>query len=67
MGKNYHVELTEDKTYYSVPFDYTGQEVKMKYSESVVEIYYKGERIALTADQSSWEIHYSRGSYACKS
>ena len=33
MGKNYHVELTEDKTYYSVPFDYTGQEVKMKYSE----------------------------------
>ena len=47
MGKNYHVELTEDKTYYSVPFDYTGQEVKMKYSESAVEIYYKGERIAL--------------------
>ena len=25
VGKNYHVELTEDKTYYSVPFDYTGQ------------------------------------------
>ena len=43
VGKNYHVELTEDKTYYSVPFDYTGQEVKMKYSESAVEIYYKGK------------------------
>lgn len=47
VGKNYHVELTEDKTYYSVPFDYTGQEVKMKYSESEVEIFYKGERIAI--------------------
>ena len=43
MGKNYHVELTEDKTYYST-LDYTGQEVKMKYSESAVEIYYKGEK-----------------------
>jgi len=47
VGKNYHVELTEDKTYYSVPYDYTGQEVKMKYSESEVEVFYKGERIAL--------------------
>jgi transposase len=47
VGKNYHVELTEDKTYYSIPCDYTREEVKMKYSESEVEIYYKGERIAL--------------------
>ena len=47
MGKNYHVELTEDKTYYSVPFDYTGQEVKMKYSESWLRYTIKGKRIAL--------------------
>ncbi len=47
MGKNYHVELTEDHTYYSIPSDYTREEVKMKYSESEVEIFYKGERIAL--------------------
>jgi transposase len=47
VGKNYHVELTEDHTYYSIPSDYTGEEVKMKYSESEVEIFYKGERIAL--------------------
>ena len=39
MGKNYHVELTEDKDLLQCKFWLYWQEVKMKYSESAVEIY----------------------------
>lgn len=47
VGQNYHVELTEDEYYYSVPFEYYGEEVRMRYTEIEVEIYHKGVRIAL--------------------
>jgi transposase len=47
VGKNYHIELTEDKTHYSVPYSYVGSEVKMRYSDKIVEIYHKGDRIAI--------------------
>mgnify|MGYP003409722968 FL=1 len=45
--KSGHVCLGEDKHYYSVPFKYIGYKVKIIYSASIVEIYYKYERIAL--------------------
>jgi transposase len=47
VGKNYHIELTEDKVNYSVPYQNAGEEIKMFYSETTVEIYFKGSRIAL--------------------
>lgn len=47
VGKNYHVELTEDKYHYSVPYGHVGEEVKMQYSDKEVEIYHKGRRIAI--------------------
>jgi len=42
-----HVWLLEDKHYYSVHYKHMGEKVKLIYTKSYVEIYSKGERIAL--------------------
>jgi transposase len=44
--KNGHVCLHCDKNYYSVPFNNIGRKVKLFYSKSKIEIYYKYELIA---------------------
>lgn len=44
---NYHVEIREDKHYYSVPFKYKGRQVKVILSTDNVEIFYDNVRIAL--------------------
>lgn len=44
---HHHVYLREDKHYYSVPFQYTGQKVKTVYTERTVEIFKDNIRIAL--------------------
>ena len=41
---DYHVEL--DRCFYSVPFKYLKEKVELKYSNSLVEIYYKLKLIA---------------------
>jgi transposase len=43
---NGHVCLGEDKHYYSVPYQYIGKKVKLVYSTTTVEIFYKYNRIA---------------------
>ena len=43
---NGHVLLGIDKHYYSVPFSYIKKKVKLLYSKSMVEVYYKHNRIA---------------------
>jgi transposase len=45
--KNGHVNLSIDKHYYSVPYRFIGKKVKLLFSGSLVEIYYRYERIAL--------------------
>ncbi|MCK5469298.1 MAG: IS21 family transposase, partial [Cyclobacteriaceae bacterium] len=45
--QNGHVLLSKDKHYYSVPFSYIRKKVKILYTESTVEVYYKYNRIAL--------------------
>lgn len=47
VQRNYHVQLTEDHLYYSVPWKYTGKKVKVWYDSKTVEIYYDYERIAV--------------------
>lgn len=47
VQRNYHVQLTEDHRYYSVPYRYAGQKVKVLYDNRVVEVYVEHERIAL--------------------
>jgi len=44
---NYHVEVREDRHYYSAPWQYTGKRVTVIYTSDVVEIYNSvNERIA---------------------
>jgi transposase len=45
--KNGHVCLSEDKHYYSVPFTFIGRKVRLLYSKSKVEVYYKYDMIAV--------------------
>lgn len=47
VQRNYHVQLSEDRRYYSVPYQYVGKKVKVLYDASVVEIYLDLQRIAL--------------------
>ena len=47
VGKNYHIALTEDMHFYSVPKEYVSEEVKMIYSLREVEIYQGNKRIAV--------------------
>jgi len=44
---NYHVYLSEDRHYYSVPYRYRGQHVIVIYSDTTVEIFHKHQRLAL--------------------
>jgi transposase len=41
---DYHVEL--ERHYYSVPYAYAYKRVDVRYTKSIVEIYYQGKRIA---------------------
>ena len=43
---NIHIWLQEDSHYYSVPFRYIGEKVRVIYTNRVVDIYHKGEKIA---------------------
>ncbi len=56
---DYHVQL--EKAYYSVPYQLTGKEVELRYSESSVEIFYQNKRVALHQ-----RLHLP-GSYSTKS
>jgi len=46
VQKNVHIVLTEDKHYYSVPYVYVGQKVKVIYTSRIVNIYCRGNQIA---------------------
>lgn len=47
VQRNYHVQLTEDHRYYSVPYQHVGKKVKVLYDNRVIEVYLDHERIAL--------------------
>jgi transposase len=47
VQRNYHIRLSEDKCYYSVPYRQVGKKVKVLYDDRVVEIYFEHERIAV--------------------
>ena len=46
VQQNCHVLLAEDKHYYSVPYRYVGQYVRLIYSAESIEIYHEYKRIA---------------------
>lgn len=43
---NYHIYLSDDKHYYSVPFRYRGTQLDVIYTDSIVEIFSNNKRIA---------------------
>lgn len=47
VQRNYHIQLSEDRRYYSVPYQQVGKKVKVLYDSKHVEIYMDLERIAL--------------------
>lgn len=49
VQRNYHVQLSDDHRYYSVPYTYVGKKVKVLYDHRSVEIYFDYQRIALHA------------------
>lgn len=46
VHKNSHIYLGKDKHYYSVPYRHIGKQVKIVYSDGLVEVYHKHERLA---------------------
>lgn len=44
--KNSHVQLHKDRHYYSVPYLYIGQKVKIVYTTTYVSVYCQGQRVA---------------------
>lgn len=47
VQKNYHVQLGEDKHYYSVPYRLIGADVRLVYCTEHVEIFHNSERVAV--------------------
>lgn len=47
VGKNNHIYLSEHKRYYSVPYQWCGQQAKVVYTRTMVYIYAKGQQIAV--------------------
>ena len=58
VAKNNHIYLSADKHYYSVPYAYTGNRVKIIYTRSIVRIYAKGQSIAIHLR------NYKKGGYS---
>lgn len=46
VQKNYHVFLGERKNFYSVPFQYVGQQATVVYSRATVEVFIGPDRVA---------------------
>jgi transposase len=44
---NCHVVLSQDKHHYSVPYEYVGKKINIKYTNERVEIYYNYKQIAI--------------------
>lgn len=44
---NCHVVLSQDKHHYSVPYEYVGKKIDIKYTNERVEIYYNYKQIAI--------------------
>jgi hypothetical protein len=47
VAKNNHIHLTRDMHYYSVPYQYIGQQAKVIYTHTLVRIYVQGELVAV--------------------
>lgn len=59
VQRNYHVQLTEDHHYYSVPYRFAGKKVKVLYDNKTVEIYLEQVRIAVHTRASPGSCYHT--------
>lgn len=59
VQRNYHVQLTEDHHYYSVPYRFAGKKVKVLYDSKVVEVYLEHQRIAMHSRTSFGSAYHT--------
>lgn len=59
VQRNYHVQLTEDHHYYSVPYRYAGKKVRVLYDNRTLEVYLEQERIAVHARSSMGSAYHT--------
>lgn len=57
VQRNYHIQLSEDHRYYSVPYQYVGKKVKVHYNNHLVEIYFDQQRIAFHTRNSQQKAY----------
>lgn len=63
VQRNYHIQLSENHHYYSVPYMYVGKKVKVLYDDSTVEIYYEQARIAVHSRQGCSSAYHTIGDH----
>lgn len=59
IQRNYHIQLSADRHYYSVPYRFAGKKVKVLYDSNTVEIYLEHERIAVHSRTSFGSIYHT--------
>jgi transposase len=59
LQKNCHIQLTEDKRYYSAPYAYIGQKLEVGYTETMVWIYHKNILIAQHPRGQKQSLYYT--------
>lgn len=60
-----YVYFSPDKNYYSVPYRYIGKSTQIHYSQSMVEVYYNHERIALHSRISTRGEYVTNKDHLC--
>jgi len=63
VQRNYHIQLSENRHYYSVPYTYVGKKVKVLYDNRVVEVYEQQNRIALHHRTASGSAYHTQGDH----
>jgi transposase len=63
VQRNYHIQLSEDHLYYSVPYQYVGKKVKVLYDKRTVEIYFDHSRIAVHIRKPNGKAYTTLGEH----
>lgn len=63
VQRNYHIQLSENHHYYSVPYTYVGKKVKVLYDHKTVEVYLEQDRIAVHQRMNSGSAYHTIGDH----
>ena len=63
VQRNYHVQLSEDHHYYSVPYIHVGEKVEVLYDQHSIEIYLHHQRIAIHHRTAQHSCYHTQGDH----